>query len=83
MESLSLPEKHYIGFTEDLKKRIEYIIMNIKVLAKDSKFEQYLKSHSGRAFTVDHYSEYIFNFFIDNKTYSFNYKINYFMIIRG
>ncbi len=73
LESKPFPGKHYTGFTQDLKKRLEkhnngevyhtskykpwelivYIAFNNK--EKAIEFEQYLKSHSGRAFAAKHF----------------------------
>ena len=73
MESVSYPGKHYTGFTEELKERLQkhnngevphtskfkpWKIKNIISFTEKEKalrFESYLKSHSGRSFSIKHF----------------------------
>jgi len=73
LESISNPERYYVGFTINLKKRIDrhnqgrsiytskYIPWKLTTAIsftdkkKAYRFEKYLKSHSGRAFSKKHF----------------------------
>lgn len=73
LNSITFPEKFYVGYTEDIKIRLTthnaggsiytaknrpWIIVTYSAFADKTtalNFEQYLKSHSGRAFASKHF----------------------------
>ncbi len=73
LQSADFPERHYVGLTRNLEKRLDDhnqgrvqstvrhcpweidVAVAFRDETKAAAFEQYLKSHSGRAFSKRHF----------------------------